>query len=356
MYVGFRTDASVQIGTGHVVRCLTLADALRERGAKCIFLCRTHVGHLIDLIERRGHEAVALPSPAKAFQPPAVAPAYADWLGTDWSEDATATRQALGGLCLDWIVVDHYALDWHWEQMLRQHCARLMVIDDLADRRHDCDVLLDQNLGRLAEDYHDMVPEGTAIYIGPQFALLRPEFSKLRSASLKRRQNITLKRLLVNMGGVDKDNVTGQVLAVLQSCALPQNVKITVVMGPKAPWSEQVMAQASSIRWDVEVLADVSKMAELMAESDLVIGAAGSTSWERCCLGVPTIQLILAENQRQVANALSDRNAAILLERPLDLRNLFDQLTMEKLQQISKNSSAICDGRGVMYFSEEIFT
>jgi len=152
MRIAFRTDASSQIGTGHAMRCLTLADALREQDAECQFVCREHEGHLMGYIRSRGHDTHALPRtrPSSSFESDL---AHASWLGVDWQTDAAQTRQALGNAALDWLIVDHYALDRPWESALRSSCKRIMVIDDLADRQHDCDLLLDQNYGSSAERY-----------------------------------------------------------------------------------------------------------------------------------------------------------------------------------------------------------
>lgn len=348
--IAFRVDASLDIGSGHVMRCLTLADALHQKGARCMFLCRPYVGHLMDLIEQRGHEVIALPTSVGEYIPPADAPAHAAWLGTDWATDAAATRRALGKTSLDWLVVDHYALDQHWEQALRPDCNRMMVIDDLADRLHDCDVLLDQNLGRSADDYSGLVSEGAKLFIGPSFALLRPEFARLRSESLARRVHPALKRLLITMGGVDKDNVTGQVLHALQECELPEDLQITVVIGPKAPWLEQVTEQVALMRWPVQVLAGVSDMARLMVDSDLAIGAAGSTAWERCCLGLPTIQLVLADNQKGIASALVNAGAAVFVELN-QLPQKFSSLPvlnrdLDELCAVSCAAQSVTDGSG----------
>ncbi len=310
MHIAFRTDASLQIGTGHVMRCLTLADALRERGAQSTFICRPHAGHLLDLIQRRGHTAKALAPADDAFTAPAD-PTHAKWLGTDWASDAAQTQQALGEQVVDWLVVDHYALDRRWEQTMRPHTRRIMAIDDLADRPHDCDLLLDQNLGRQAKDYGGLLSRHTQTLIGPPYALLRPEFAQWRELSLHRRAQPQLKNLLITMGGVDQTNATGQVLDALTHCELPADLRITVVMGPTAPWLSQIQAQATAMPRPTQVLAGVSNMAQLMAESDLCIGAAGSTSWERCCLGLPAIQLVLADNQKEAALALTEMSAAL---------------------------------------------
>lgn len=356
MHIAFRTDASLQIGTGHVMRCLTLADAMRERGAHCTFIGRVHDGHLMDLVEHRRHKALRLPLRSDGYAA-AATPAHAVWLGTDWATDAQQSQQLLVNEAVDWLVVDHYALDDRWEQAMRTNSKRLMVIDDLADRSHDCDLLLDQNLGRDCADYSDLLKPNTATLIGPTYALLRPAFAQLRPYSLARRIHPQFKRLLITMGGVDKDNVTGQVLNVLQKCQLPIDMQITVVMGPHAPWLREVKEQATQTQVPTQVLVGVDQMAQLMADSDLAIGAAGGTSWERCCLGLPTVLLVLAPNQHAGAQALFKSGAAITLENAQQLQDLFRSMDYEAplrntLQQMSVACAALTAGNGAMHVAQ----
>ncbi len=356
MHIVFRADASLQIGTGHVMRCLTLADALHEKGAECTFVCRPHAGHLLGLVAQRGHKALALGEPQENFNGP-TDPAHAAWLGTSWADDAEQTMHALVGQTVDWLVVDHYALDARWEEALRPQAKSIMVIDDLADRPHACDMLLDQNLGRSAQDYGSLLKGKFTTLIGPQYALLRPEFAALRAHSLARRQtNSQLRRLLITMGGVDKDNATGQVLAALQSCNLPADLRVTVVMGTHAPWLPQVQALAAQMHWPTEVLVGVNNMAQLMAESDLAIGAAGSTSWERCCLGVPAIQLALAQNQKAIAKALSSAGAALMLKGQAIAQTLpgliSTMASIEQLYAASLVARGVTEGKGALFVSD----
>jgi UDP-2,4-diacetamido-2,4,6-trideoxy-beta-L-altropyranose hydrolase len=359
MNIVFRADASLDIGTGHVMRCLTLADALRERGAQCQFICRAHVGHLAALIEQRGHGVTLLPLAASSSGPDVAAaqPAHAAWLGRGITQEADAldTLAAIGASAgedsaVGWLVVDHYALDSRWESLLRPASQRLMVIDDLADRPHDCDLLLDQNLGRQEADYAALVSVRANKLIGPAFALLRPEFAQWRSYSLNRRAaQPGLRHLLITMGGVDKDNATGQALQILCDCPLPADCQITVVMGATAPWLKEVRTQAQNMPWPTRVLVGVNDMAQLMADSDLAIGAAGATSWERCCLGLPSIMLVLAENQREIAQALSKAGAAhmadavTLLNNPLITPKI---IAPKMINTMSIAAANITDGLG----------
>lgn len=362
MKVTFRTDASLQIGTGHVMRCLTLADALTAQGAECQFICRAHEGHLIDLIRSMGHAVHALP--VMAADPNAVTVpaglAHSHWLGATQAQDAAACERILAASVPDWLIVDNYALDHHWEAALKPCYRKLMVIDDLADRRHTGDLLLDQTFGRVEEDYRPLVPERCQLLCGSTYALLRPEFAALRPFSLQRRAHSALRQLLITMGGVDKDNATGQVLQALHNCSLPKDCQITVVMGSAAPWLESVHSQAQRTPWPTRVLVDVKDMAQLMADSDVAIGAAGATSWERCCLGVPTVMLVLAENQEKIARSLEKAGAARLISLnhvlPEQLRDIFAIFSHDpsSLRNISNSAARIVTGHGVALILQEI--
>ena len=359
MNLVLRADASLQMGTGHVMRCLTLADALTAQGACCEFICREHEGHLIEAIRHKGYRVHVLHLAAEAGGQDNIAPqpAHAAWLGSSQEQDAAACAHILAKVKPDWLIVDHYALDARWERALAPHYRKLMVIDDLADRPHACDLLLDQTFGRSASDYRARVSADCELLCGSAYALLRPEFAALRPYSLQRRARPALRELLITMGGVDKDNATGQVLQALRTCPLPADCRITVVMGASAPWMEQVRTQARGMPWPTRVLVGVSDMAQLMADSDLAIGAAGATSWERCCLGLPTVMLVLAENQRKIAEELCEARAAHLVD-PSKL-NKQPLIAPEYLEPLSLNAmshaaAAITDGFGAAQVTKNL--
>lgn len=350
MRVAFRTDAAFHIGTGHVMRCLTLATALKAKGWETLFICREHPGHLADTIRQQGHECLLLPPPLQPVtgQPdPSATPPHAGWLGESWQTDLQQTREALAGQSLDWLVVDHYAIDARWESALRDVAGKVFVIDDLADRPHDCELLLDQTLGREAEDYRPFVPANCLILAGPQYALLRPEFAQWREYSLSRRKDAPLRQLLVNLGGVDPSNMTCKVLGVLAEIALPEGIEITVVMGLSAPHLPEVLALAKQMPVPTTVITNAGNMAELMANSDLAIGAAGATSWERCCLGLPTIMLVLADNQRVIAFALQKENSARVIDKPEGIYKALQSIDDVELNRMSRSAALICRGDGV---------
>lgn len=359
MKVVFRADASLLMGSGHVMRCLTLANELAKRGAKCDFLCREHSGHLGDVIHSQGHAVHLLPMGSPGAKD-GYETAHAEWLGATQLEDKAHCLPILRDLHPDWLVVDNYAIDHNWSRGMESNYRRLMVIDDLADRVHQCDLLLDQNLGRQPDDYRHLVPANCSIMAGTDFALLRPEFSAYRTDSLARRKVALPHKLLITMGGVDVPNASSSILRALSFSRLPSQCEINVVVGATSPWVSEVKQAARELQWPTKVLVDVRDMARLMTESDLAIGASGSTSWERCCLGLPSITLVLAENQRFIASQLANFGAAEVLSLS---KNLHQELALmidqyfkpERLMQMSVMAAKICDGLGAQRIGDAMY-
>lgn len=364
--VAFRADASLKIGTGHVMRCLTLADALSAIGFKCHFLCRNHIGNMISYIRERGYNTHVLAASddfsyadfgesaaEDIISEPLSTHSYHTWLGVTQLQDAVQSCAVLRQLQPQWLIVDHYALDALWETKLQSVYGKLMVIDDLANRKHNCDVLLDQTLGRQDVEYQHIVPLQCRVLTGVHYALLRPEFLAFRDYSLNRRlKSLSVQTILVSMGGIDEANITEKVLRALTLSQLPRGCQVTVIMGEAAPWLTQIRACAAGMPVRTEVLVNVRDMARHMANSDLIIGAAGSTSWERCCLGVPTVMVILADNQLCTATALQAAKAVALIQ------NIDDADELSEMVQCFVNNSqlrfdtsmaarALVDGEGV---------
>lgn len=311
MLFAFRTDASLQIGTGHVMRCLTLAKALREQGAECRFICREHAGNLLELIRDQGFGAVALPAaPVERNHLRVSADSelvHAEWLGADWQTDADATREALGGIKVDWLVVDHYALDSRWETAMRPHCRKLLVIDDLADRIHHCDLLLDQNLvADMEHRYDGKVPDQCGRLLGPQYALLQPEYAEMHPRTPPREGPVRC--VFIYFGGADRHNLTGRALATCLTLE-SKDIAVDVVINPNSPHADSIQAQVQG-KEQVSLHSHLPSLAPLMVRADLAIGAGGATSWERCCLGLPTLVITIAENQKPSADEL-DRQGLI---------------------------------------------
>lgn len=354
-HILFRADAGLEIGIGHVMRCLTLADTLRAEGAETTFVTRTHRGHVIPAITESGHQVITLPgNTGQPYGAHLAPPLHARWLEADWRVDAAATRAALEKTGACWLVMDHYALDAQWQDSALLPGVSLLVLDDLADRPHEADILLDQNAGRAPQDYVGFVSTGCDLLIGPAHALLRPEFARLRTEALARRAVLTRpETLLITLGGIDKDNAASRVLDALAEAPAAQDLRITVVMGVNAPHLDAVRDRAETMPMPVEVVAGVSDMGARMMRADLCIGAVGSTAWERCALGLPTLQVVLADNQREAAQAMAARGLSLALPVPGALG--FARALAEGLERLSdtghyramaRAAAALTDGGG----------
>lgn len=309
MRVTFRVDASPAIGGGHVMRCLTLADFIAHSGGRCHFVCGEITSAMADRVQGQGHDLTRIPSLAPPHDPD-VPWDFRIMGPDDQHADALASARAIEPSRADWIIVDHYGLDRAWEAAAKAaqgSTVSIMAIDDLANRPHDCDLLLDQTFGRAPDSYQKLTKPPARILAGAKFALLRPEFVAWRSIALKRRERMTQARhLLISLGGTDVGGITARVLEEALLADYP--FAIDVVIGRDAP-SLSAVRTIGAEREDVRVHVDVAEMAPLMARADMAIGAAGGTSWERCCLGLPTLAISLAANQSYIAEQLDHAGA-----------------------------------------------
>ncbi len=340
------------------MRCLTLADALRERGAKCRFVCRMHDGHLGHQITERGHQVHALPKPNRDTPTVGGDLAHASWLGVDWFTDAQETQQFLSKTKLDWLIVDNYSLDHRWESLIRPVSNRIMVIDDLADRRHDCDLLLDQNYGSSTERYTGLVAVECIQLHGPQFALLKPVYAKCRAK--QRVSSGKIKRVLIYFGsGADPMNLTGKALCAFQAPVL-NRIEVDIVVGSAYAHKKELEATAAT-RGKTRIHSQLQDLSELMVKADIAIGAGGATTWERCCLGLASIVVSIADNQRPASTALGsdglieylgcvdDITSELIRERVLELLGKPD-----KLSKLSEKGMQLVDGHGLLKVMEAL--
>jgi len=353
MHIVFRADASLAIGNGHVMRCASLAHALQAKGAVCSFVCASDVGHLNTYLQSQGFQVWELDPALHAER------LSAESLLPHWQADARATMDAIQDQRIDWMVVDHYGLDAQWETALLANVPHLMVIDDLANRAHCGELLLDANPGRLADDYRALTPSGCNTLVGPQYALMRDEIRQSFGLSRSERQQHEPFKVLVTLGGVDKDNITSHVLAVLNRLDSPVPLNIQVVMGPHAPWMAEVVETSLSMRWSTHVAQNPSNFVELMRTHDIAIGAAGTSALERCCLGLPSINVVLAANQRLSAKALHASLAAgwVELEEGWDVslaQQIQNLLAFEPWQTMQQACSHITDGAGTERVAREL--
>lgn len=321
------------------MRCLTLADALSGL-ATVHFICRNDEGNLLDRIEQHGCRAHRLP--AGSF---------------DEALDAAATREVMASVTprAEWLIVDHYGLDARWERSLRQSAKRIMVIDDLADRPHACDLLLDQNLiADMSRRYVGKVPGDCKVLLGPEYALLQPIYRELRKGVEPRR---SVGRILIFWSGADRDDLTSRSLAACVSLER-QDVFIDVVTAASYAHTERLRTMAAP-HAQVRILSDLPTLAPLMAQADLGLGAAGTTSWERICVGLPTIAVSIAENQREIAEELNLQGLILYLghsdgitEEVLAdaVRSALDQ----DLHAWSQRCLRVLDGKGTIRVVQEL--
>jgi UDP-2,4-diacetamido-2,4,6-trideoxy-beta-L-altropyranose hydrolase len=268
-----RADASRELGTGHVMRCLTLAERLRQKTANVVFACVSQPGDMVELIRAAGFEVV----------------------DARWSPPRN----------VDWLVIDHYGLDRAYASDMREVACRIFVIDDLANRPHDCDLLLDQNLYEdMHARYQTLVPAHALTLHGPQYALLRSEFVEARQ---KIRRQQAVRRILVFFGGSDPTNETLKTMRALRHVELDAaDIHVDVLIGVTNVQREEVKAFALSMR-RTTVIEQTKQISALMLDADLAIGGGGTTSWERCCLGLPAIVVAVADNQHALSQTLGSR-------------------------------------------------
>jgi len=253
-------------------------------------------------ISERGFQVHVLPMMINGFEADA-SPAHSGWAGAHWKDDAIQTQEAIVslGCAPDWLIVDHYALDWRWETVLRPFVGRIFVIDDLADRKHDCDAILDQNLlPDIKMRYEGLLPDGCRKMLGPEYALLQSIYSKLHGAFVPRSGPV--RRIVVSFGGVDNDDLTGLAVRALSSIC-PDRVSIDVIVSSRNQ-NLQSLLEISEKHENIHVCSDLPTLAHVFNKADLAIGASGTSTWERLCLGLPSIVLSMAENQKGIAEEL----------------------------------------------------
>lgn len=329
----FRVDAGARLGGGHVMRCLTLADELARRGGKCVFFTRYEALEIVPRLKRCGHEVNAV----------------------NGDEDDVRRSMAQRKLIADWLVIDHYGLGAADETALRRFARRILVIDDLADRAHDCDLLVDATIGRSPEAYRSLVPAHARVLAGADYALLRPEFAALRETALARRaQRLPARpRVLVSLGMTDVGAITAQVVDAL--CAADLAIDLEVVVARTAPSMARLGALAAAHPF-IRLHHDVTNMAELMAACDLAIGAGGQTSLERCAMGLPSLILVLADNQRFYAAALAERGAVVVVSQQSEVQHFLERLihNQSEISKIIEACRGLLDGLGTQRVANEI--
>lgn len=361
MNVIFRVDSSLEMGTGHVMRCMVLADELDHEGHNVTFICRELPGNLIFLLKEKHFTVFSLPYSQASRHEISNLNEHRKWLGEKIEIELQQILSYLSKLNkIDWLVVDHYALDNTWQIPCRAYADKIMVIDDLADRNHDCDILLDQNYYSNPTNRYTMrVSNDCKQLIGPNFALLRPEFRETRQ-SLSNRDG-KLQRIMVSLGGNDSHNVTRKIIDGIKASNY-SNLPVDIVLGQTSPHKEEIQRLVKKHK-NYYFHSPAKNMAELMKNADLAIGAGGTSTWERCTLGLPTLVVNMANNQTQLINEGLKANIFDYLGdiSSLDPNQIAKKLNdiasnAKKLQDMSKNGMQLVDGLGVKRVIEAMRT
>ncbi|MEE1920389.1 UDP-2,4-diacetamido-2,4,6-trideoxy-beta-L-altropyranose hydrolase [Pseudomonas sp. 148P] len=325
MKVLVRADASSQIGIGHVMRCLTLARHLAASGAEVAFACRELPGHQLARIAEAGHEVFVLPAQG--------------------DEQVVLDALLPGPGSFDWIIVDHYGFDAAWEKAARRWARWIMAIDDLADRPHACDLLLDQNYTASVAAYRVLVPEACQILAGPRYALLGEAFRQARAPGAD-----DSRRVLVSFGGFDQ---AGMTLKTLQALDGIDAVQVQCIAGQATPDFAALQALVAR-RQGWELQAFVHDLPGRMANAALFVGAGGGTTWERAAMGLPSICVSVADNQVGNAQALARDGMHLYLGSAQEvtlagLRQAIVGLLSDAAlrQQFAARSQRLVDGLGV---------
>lgn len=306
MNIVFRVDSSFDIGTGHIMRCLTLAEQLKKRNASVSFISRTLPGNIINIIKEKGYQVFELP-----VVPDFNNTSFIDNYEKYWLGDAKETLEHIKKKIntIDLLVLDHYGLDYKWESVLYPEVKTLMVIDDLANREHKCDILLDQNFYLGFKDrYTSLVPEECRLLLGPQYVLLREEFITLADSMKERKGQID--RILVFFGGTDPTNETEKALRALTNFG--EQFQVDVIVGATNPNKGYIETLCNN-KTNFHFYSQVNNISEFMNKADLAIGAGGTTTWERCFFGLPSITIIVADNQEEATESVSSVGATINL-------------------------------------------
>ncbi len=317
MLIAIRVDASLKMGTGHVYRTRTLAHQLQRRGHQVIFICRRLAGNLIAMLEN-DFEVLVLPKPQAEFTANHHC-AHGDWLEVEYATEIAQTQSTIADYLhqraldkIDWLIADHYAIDKWFHRAVRDQARFVMQIDDLADRSHEVDVLLDQNYYQQGHHrYDEILPAKARRLCGPRYALLRHEFFTASEGLTPYKRRLKNNKVVIFFGGIDIDNETSKALSGLLS--VQSRDRFDVIIGLNNPHRNELEDLCQRHRDRVSLHVQVTNMVEFLANAYLYVGAVGATTWERCAVGLPAIVCSVANNQQQLASDLNEINGHFYL-------------------------------------------
>jgi len=348
-----RVDAGIEIGDGHFLRCLTLADRLKNKNNQIIFISNKLPKHFIEKIKRSNFKIYKINGYTHIQEEKLGKKIKKQLINNDLIETKKIIEKYKNST--NWLIIDHYGIDYVWEKNVCTNIEKIIVIDDLANRKHECDILIDHNFyENMQKRYTKLIPNYCKQFIGPKFTLLRPEFYNARK-NLKRQKQF--KRILISFGGSDPSNETKKAILAIED--LEKKYKIDVIVGTNNPNKKQIMKLCSKISF-CNFYEQVENMSKYMKRADLAIGAGGTSTWERCCLGLPTIVTILSKDQKKIAEDLSKIGCVINLgvaekTTKSDYVRALNEIDLKKLEEISKKCLVLVDGKGVKRTVNKIF-
>jgi len=343
-----RADSSLNIGSGHIMRCLTLAEELTMNGFVVYFISVNQSGSMLSHIESFGYQCFEIPCASYNSN------SYNDKY-FDNTYDAIFSIEILKPLNIDLIIVDHYGINSIWHKMIKQYCKSIVVIDDLANRNYECNILIDQTYGRRPDEYIKLVSNKANLCLGSKYALVRKEYFEMRGkAKIKRDKYEDIKNILIFMGGADYSSLYLDIVNTIFSMDSLNLLTVNLVVGAQ---DDNTIDKLSSIVDDrLKIHKNISYMPRLMYESDIFIGASGSTTWERCSLYLPSLVYVAADNQKIIAKNLYNLGAILVWKDMIELKRCFQRITQSPAlyHKMKVKSGKVCDAKGVYRVANKV--
>ena len=336
----FRCDASTSIGSGHVIRCITLANFLKKKKFDTIFISKKLNGNLFSLILKEKHKIISLSK--KSTMKNEVKEIFKKLKNFNNKKD--------------WMVVDHYSIGKKWESKIITKIPKLFVIDDLCDKFHLGNVLLNQNyLPGIKKKYRKVLSSKTKTLLGPKYAILNPEYKKARkNVNLKKDKKFT--RVIIFFGGADDKNFTIKCLNIFLKYNL-QNIKLDVVIGQSNKKKKIIKSMVKDTKY-ANLHIQISSLCALMRSADFYLGSGGTTTWERCSLGLPSIVIATGKNQISYNQELDKKGVLKYLGtaekvNEKQIMSAILKFISSKSNKMSENAKKITDGKGINLISRE---
>lgn len=337
-----RTDTNTQIGSGHFMRCMALAQAWHKSGGNATFLMSTRCSHIRKRLGTEGMKVAYLTAQ----------------MGS--SEDAIQTAAVAKNITASWIVLDGYQFDGVYQRVLKKSSLNLLFIDDYGHAGHYyADMVLNQNIYAHEDLYANREPY-TRLLLKTKYALLRNEFLKWQPWNRDIAKQA--RKILVTLGGGDPENVTGKVIEAVDRIKI-NGLEVVVVVGGHNPHVETLRKSMRNKNFDIRLIQNATNMSELMAASDVAVSAGGSTCWELAFMGLPAAVLVFAENQEKIAAGLDKARAMINLDQYKKISIEQITATLQRLiidhnlrQEMSRRGKVLVDGMGATRVVEVLRT